>query len=227
MTLGRPTPEQAKQVWLDRNKPSTRKLSDILADLGYDIMSYRTLARWLENEEPGSKALAHATKVKGVKKEVAAALLKVPTDQLAKADQMHENGIKETVHADLGKTAGARAQDVVQAEVDVIDNRIRELMVKSEAELDVIEQKSRKILNIVLTEAAARRANVMVLIPKDTGSFVEAMTEASKQTLTGGMDQTPKAGDPNVIEGTAKDITPKSPLASAIGKFLQDEDMVE
>lgn len=222
---GKPTPEQAKQVWEARGRPSARKLEAILTGMGYSI-SYRTLARWIELGEPGGRALAHATKVTGVKKAVAAALLEIPQETLAKADEMREGGIQTTVAVDLGKTAGARAQDVVQAEADYIDRRITELIQKSEAELDVIEQKSRKILNIVLTEAAARRANVMVLIPKDTGHFVQAMTEASKQTLTGGIDQPPKAGDPNTIDGEMVDITPPSPLESAVNKFFKEEGLV-
>lgn len=222
---GRPTKDQAKQVWLNNRQPSMRKLEAILKGMGYDI-SYRTLTRWLvDGVGPGSRALAHATKVRGVKKEIAAALLEIPADTLTGADEMRENGITPTLHADLGKTAGARAQDAVQAEVDVIDRRIIELLVKSESELDIIEQKSRKILNIVLNEAAARRANVMVLIPKDTAAFVDAMTEASKQTLTGGLDQPPKAGDPKTIDGNAIDVTPPTELASTISKFLQDEGM--
>lgn len=225
---GKPTHEQAKAAWEQAGRCSARKLEEILKGRGFDI-SYRTLARWLELGEPGTKALAHRQKVKGVKKEISAALLQVPPEQRQAADDMREQGIGPAINAEIaqGKTAGARAQDAVQDEVNIIDRRINELLVKSEAELDVIEQKSRKILNIVLTEAAARRANVMVLIPKDTGAFVQAMTEASKQTLTGGIDQTPKADDPNVIDGDAVDITPQEQgIAADIKKFLREEGMV-
>lgn len=224
---GKPTHDQAKAAWEEAGRCSARKLEEILRGRGFDI-SYRTLARWIEFGEPGTKALAHRQKVKGVKHAISAALLQLPPEQRQAADEMREAGIGPAVNAEVaqGKTAGARAQDAVQAEVDIIDKRITELMVKSEAELDVIEQKSRKILNIVLTEAAARRANVMVLIPKDTGAFVDAMTEASKQTLTGGLDQTPKVGDPKVIDGDAIDVTPQTGLAADISKFLQGEGMV-
>lgn len=221
---GKPTKDQAMQVWEARGRPSMRKLEEILTGMGYAI-SYRTLARWLElGSGPGTRALAHHTKVRGVKKAVAAALLDVPTETLAKADEMRENGISETVAVDLGKTAGARAQDVVQASVDMIDKRILELLLLSEAELDIQEQKSRKILNIILTEEAARRANVMVLIPKDTSAFVQAMTEASKATLTGGIEQPPKAGDPRVIDGHVVD---ESSLGSKINRVLKDMELIE
>jgi hypothetical protein len=125
----------------------------------------------------------------------------------------------------ITKTIQERQKLSEQQEVDIVDARIKELFVKSEAELDIIEQRSRKILNIVLAEAAARRVQIMMLIPKDIGTFVNAMTEASKQTLTGGLEQTPKAGDPRVIEGDATDVTPPTPLQEAIRKFKREKEL--
>lgn len=226
---GKPTLEQAMAVFEQeggKGKCSARHLEAVLRGRGFDI-SYRTLARWIEFGEPGTRALANRQKVKGVKKAVAAALLTVPPEQRSAADDMREHGIESAINEEiaLGKTAGARSQDAVQDEVRVIDERIKELVLKSEGELDVIEQKQRKILNIILTEAAQRRAHVMVLIPKDTAAFVDAMTTASKQTLTGGLDQTPKAGDPKTIDAEPVEVEESTPLAAAIGRFLQSEGM--
>lgn len=125
--------------------------------------------------------------------------------------------------------ASGKVVEIVQAavrdEVEIIDTRIKELLVMSEAELDRVEQKSRKILNIVLTEVAARRANVLMLIPKDTGVFIQAMTEASKAMLTGGIDQNPAVGDPRVINGNVVDMIPETPLQQAIRKFKRDKEL--
>lgn len=223
---GKPTPEQAKEVWLQLSSISKREVGcrPVAAELerrGFSI-KWRTIARWkLKDPEwndapPGTAALASNRMVRGVKKEIAAELLNIPEGTRVAADTMSIVGIPAAV---LG------TQGQVQDEVTVIDQRIKQLVLLSEAELDLVEQKSRKILNIVLTEAAARRANVMVLIPRDTGAFVEAMSEASKQTLTGGIEQMPKSGDPRVIDGEITDVTPPTPLQDAIRKFKREKEL--
>jgi hypothetical protein len=222
---GKPPYELVIKLWNEMPAPSARKLEDLLKRRGYKI-SFRTIARWIENgREAGAVALGHTTMVKGVKHEIAKELLNVPEKDLREADARAQNEIKQLPPPELGKDAGRAAQAVVQDEVNIIDARIKELAQMSEASLDLTEQKQRKILNIVLMEAAQRRAHVMVLIPKDTSHLVESFTTAAKQMLTGGLDQPPKAGDKNVIDGDVIDVEPETPLASAIGKFLQDEGM--
>lgn len=226
MSSIKPTYEHAMEVHATLDRPSCRQLEKVLRDQGYDI-SYRTLQRWIENGKPGQVAVGHATKVTGVKREIAKSLLKLSDAEKLSADQMKVDGIAAAVLHEIesGKIAGHTAHDAVQKEINTIDARIRELLQKSGAQLDYDEQKARKIYNIVLLESSARRAHVMALIPRETAAFIEAMTEASKQTLTGGIDQPPRADDPRTIEGQAVDVTPKSELASRIGKFFQDEGM--
>jgi hypothetical protein len=205
--------------------PSYRAWEKALADEGYSI-TYRTLQRWVENSKPGQVALNHATKVVGVKRHIAKALAKVEEPVKLAADQMKVEGVADGVQEEIA--ASKIAGDAVppeQAEVNIIDARIKELMEKSPAELDDLEQRARKIFNIVLTEAATRRAHVMTLIPKETAALVDAMTSASKQTLTGGFGQPPAAGDPRTIDGEIIDVTPPDPLSSAIDKFLVTEGM--
>lgn len=226
MTSIKPTYEHAMEVHADMGRPSCRVLEKALRDQGYDI-SYRTLQRWIENGKPGQVAVNHAVKTRTVKREIVQALAKISDDEKLAADKMKVEGIAPAVQAEIaeGKCAGQTAHDAVQVEVNIIDQRIKDLLLSSAPELDLAEQKARKIFNIVLLEAAARRANVMTMIPKETAALVDAMTTASKQTLTGGIDQVPKAGDPRTIDAEAVDVTPKSPLASKISKFLHDEGM--
>lgn len=221
---GKPTVDQVLEVYNEHNKPSYRELEKILKGRGFDI-SYRSLQRWVENAKAGTLALSHATKIKEVKKEINEAVADIPQKELEEADdRAYQFRPKPRLEDDRSRESRMSAQHAVQAEVEIIDTRIKELMMKSEAELDVTEQKARKIFNTVLMEAAARRAHVLVLIPKETGALVEAMTEASKQTLTGGIDQPPKNGDPKVIDGEFEaEPEEQSGLASQISKFLHTE----
>lgn len=218
----KPSFEYCMETWAKNPTLSCRKVEALLREEGYEV-SYRTLQRWRDNGKPGQVALGHETKRAGVKREIAKALAKISDTEKLSADQMKVDGIVVAVQEEIiaGKVGGAR--DPAQEEVNIIDSRISALMVKSAAELDLDEQKARKIFNIVLLEAATRRANIMTMIPKETAALVDAMTTASKQTLTGGIDQPPKAGDPRVFDGEVVDVTPASPLASAIGKFFQAE----
>jgi len=207
---GKPTPEQARTVWDSMPMPGARTVARELTNRGFSI-SWRTIARWhAENwREPRSpgKPLSQKGQVAGVSKEIRKEIAKIPKETVKQADQLTISG------------------DAIRiAEEEVVDRRRQELLNMSEAELDNLEAKSRKVMNILLAEQAARRAHVMVLIPKDTGSLVGALADAQKVGLTGGLGQVPATGDPRVINGSVL-VEPENPLASAIDRFLADKEM--
>ena len=194
-TQGKPTREQARRVWGSLENPSARKVAAELQKRGFDA-KWRTIARW--------KALNW------------------------REDTPPLPGVKPSIRNEVRKemaniTAETVAQiAIVRTDEEVIAEEIERLLLMSEGELDVLEAKARKIMNIVLARQAARRAHVMVLIPKDTGALVESMTGAAKVMLTGNDGQPPHASDPRVINGSAGHVM-SDPLSSAIDKFLAEE----
>jgi hypothetical protein len=190
----------AHSVWLSLPKPSSRKVEAILRARGFNI-SYRTIARW--NKEGW---------IPEVEKKVERSLGKVTEALVGNATS--KEGIEAAV---VG--AGIPEADLLR-----IAKRIKALAGKSKAELLEMQDKARLVMNIVLMEEAAHKAHVMTLIPKDTGSFVESFTDASKATPppapiapTG-----PSRGgdDAKLIEGRAVEV---SPLSMAIRNLREKQ----
>jgi len=197
---GKPTREQARTVWDSMPNPSSRHVAEELVNRGFDI-SWRTIARWKANawtEQTGR-----------------------PVSEQAKARVME---VKKAATKELSRRPGAPPPTLTLDEYALIAKRRAELMLMSEGELDVAEARARKIMNIILAEQAAQRAHVMVLIPKDTGSLVGALAEAQRVGMAGGAGQVPGANDARVINGALTHI-PDHPLASAIDKFLADQEV--
>lgn len=213
---GKPTREQVRAVWDAHAAPSARVIEALMVGRGFDI-SFRTIARWKakgwgEASAPGTAPLAEKGQVRGVQKALKSEVAKIPPATVAEADKLAKGG---------GLDATLNGGVLTEADYDRINRRVRELALQSEAGLDLIEAKSRKIMNIVMMEEATRRAHVMVLIPKDTGHFIHSMTEASKVMLTGGDGQPPKPGDPSIIDVTPN---PANPTSDAIKKFLRESE---
>jgi len=206
---GKPTREQVRAVWDAHPKPSTRKVRNLLVARGFDI-SFRTIARWVKNEwredaAPGAKPLAEKGEVRAVNKAITAALKAVPKETVKEADMIAEAGGIE------GAVTGGKLQDADYARIEA---RIKALEPESKDRLLEIQERARLVMNIVLTEEATRRAHVMVLIPKDTGSFIKEVNEAA---TSGGpvavKVEAPNAGngdDARVIEGK---VNPPSALS--------------
>lgn len=213
---GKPTLDQARTVWDAMKAPSSRKVANELINRGFDI-SWRTIARWHaqdwrdklpQRHNGGGLPLSERGQVRGVRGAIRQELAKIPRDTVKQADQLT-----------ISDGAFKLAEEVV------VEQRRQELLAMSEAELDTLEAKSRKVMNILLAEQSARRAHVMVLIPKDTGSLVGALADAQKVGLTGGLGQVPATGDPRVINGSAIHEVPENPLAGAIDRFLADHEV--
>lgn len=192
---GKPTMEVAKAVWDQTREPSARVVAEKLTRVGYSI-SYRTVARWVKKgwtAEPGADEINRA--------------LKVEAARLAKGAEPQAEGLASTV-------IGGGMKD---SDLDRIGARIKELAGKTKAELLEMQEKTRLVMNIVLMEEAAHKANVMTLIPKDTSSFIESFTEASKAVPAAPAIEAPgqprNGFDAKLIEGK---VVETSPLSQAI-----------
>ncbi len=200
---GKPTIAQARAVWDAMPKPSARRVAEELINRGFDA-HWRTIARWKATgwrehtrtpmQEKGRIRVARETKTK--RKLIPGAILDA-AKQLAK-----------------GKITPPPTLD----EYALIARRREELMQLSDPELDATEARARKVMNILLAEQAAARAHVMVLIPRETGQFIESLAEAQRVPLA------PGGGDPRVVEGKAIEAT-ANPITSAINRFLVSEEL--
>lgn len=216
---GKPTREQVRVVWDAMAKPSSRKVADIMTRRGFNI-SWRSVARWAKNEwredltGSGARPLAEKGQVRGVKQALKTEIAKIDQATLAEAGAISTNpdGIEAAI-----------ASPPNLDEYALIAKRQAELLLLTEAELDELEAKSRKVMNILLAEQAAKRAHVMVLIPKETGGLVTSLAEAQKVPLGAGR-QAP-GDDARTIDGTLNSVEPLNPLSSAINKFLADEEV--
>lgn len=204
---GKPTKQQARTVWDSLPNPSARNVAAKLEGMGYEI-SWRTIARW------------HASDWREI--------------ELSRSPATREIGA--AVRAELKKleapkpSAGLEAAIAPPApsvdELALIEARRQELMLMSEAQLDQTAAKARSVLNILMMESAARRAHVMVLIPKETAALVDSFTEATKVGLSGKDGQPPRSDDPKTIDGTVNREPPAPPneTADAIRKFKRAQE---
>lgn len=213
---GKPTPQQVKAVWDELKRPSTRKVAKMLEQRGFSI-SYRTIARLarIGKWEGFPCVTGHESNLeKGRPKKVNGAMR-------AEVDRLTD---REHAAFDANGLENALAPPPDIDEWQMLEARRGELLNMSEAELDRAEAKTRKILNILLMEQASRRANLMILVPKETSALVSAMTEASGAQLTGGANQPPEKGDPRVIDAYAETAEggDHNDAARELDRFLAD-----
>jgi hypothetical protein len=218
---GKPSREQARNVWDSMPNASARTVADRLTGMGYDI-SWRTVARWhasaWREAMPSGVPLAEKGGVRGVNKAVREELKKLDAPKPPKPPK--EAPKEQRITAGLEAAVAGPPPHI--EELMLIEQRRAELMSKSEAQLDQIAAKARMVYNILLMEQAARRSHVMVLIPKETAALVESLTEASKIGLSGNDGQPPRLDDPRVIDGSViREAAPPNETADAIRKFRQ------
>lgn len=170
---GKPTIEQVRYVWNSMPNASARNVAELMIHRGF-LISYRTVARmkaadWKE-PPPRSKPPGKRSLLRDVKAETMKELKNVPPATLAEAGQIAAaGGLEEAV-------SGGKLTDDDYAR---IEKRIQALSPETKEKLLAEQEKARIIMNIVMMEEATRRAHVMVLIPKDTGSFVADVNDAA------------------------------------------------
>lgn len=221
---GKPTVEQVKGVWNAHPQPSARKVATLLVNRGYSI-SWRTVLRWKANDWTADSAGnakrtidANQHTPAAVKKEIRTGLALVPAATVKEANE---------IAADGGIEAAITGGKLTEDDYARIEKRTLELATKTSAELLEAQEKARTIMNIVVMEEVTRRAHVVALIPKDTGSFLSDAAEAAKVRPADQMPILPVSGPDagrngsgaRVIEGKA---TPVSPIASAIDTYLAE-----
>ena len=233
---GKPTPAQVKAVYeamhVNGRPASSRKVHVELTKRGFDI-SHASVGRYIKNDfrdltPPGSskpvgEKLAQATTAahKAANKKA----LKAATT-LKRMDGPEVPGTAIVPQSGL-QAAVAPVIDVVQLEEAQLLARIwrmRELMGMSEPQVQEVESKMRRALNIILMEESVYIGDRLAGVPKDTAQMVTAQAEAMATTTVYVPDPTkPQPGrlDPNhpsVIDNDSSD-----PLASSIGDFLRKE----
>lgn len=213
-----PTKEHARSVWENMKAPSSRKLAEALKDEGYKV-SKRNMARWKANDwresAVNSKPLAEKGTVRGVAKALREELKKVPAATVAEADKMADEGGIESA-----MSGGKLTVD----DYERIEKRIAALSAKTREDLLADQEKARIVMNVVLMEEAARRAHVMVLIPKETGSFVKDTNESAGTVAPVAPDMPPprNGDDAKLIEGRVNEQAPLSPFSLAIRRLKEE-----
>jgi hypothetical protein len=215
---GRPSFEQVRTVWDAHPAPSSRVIAELMVGRGFRI-SYRTVARmhelnWQEPEKkPRPRTTERSKSVKRTNVREVGRALKVETEKVSAPTLAEAGAVASAIN-------GGALKDVDYARIESRWNALGEM---TGAQLDESEAKARKKLNIILMEEAARRAHIMVLIPKETSHIVDSMTEAAKLPIVGVelLPATSLNGDGAVvINGKAE---PTNELADAIDKFLKED----
>ena len=217
---GKPTVEQVKGVWNAHPQPSARKVATLLVNRGYSI-SWRTVLRWKANDWTADSA-GNAKRTIDANQHTPAAGKKESRTRLALVPAATVK-VARSRSGLVTITGGKLTED----DYARIEKRTLELATKTSAELLEAQEKARTIMNIVVMEEVTRRAHVVALIPKDTGSFLSDAAEAAKVRPVDQMPILPVSGPDagrngagaRVIEGKA---TPVSPIASAIDTYLAE-----
>ncbi len=225
---GRPTPAQVKAVYesmyANGKPPTVRPLHLELTKRGFSI-GVATVGRYIKDDfcdliKPGkSKPVAKKIAVteraitQAVKK--ATTLKKMPGTEDGSADK-EPSGIERAV-----------APPVEEIKLLARLARMKELMLKSGAEVAEIEDKTRRVFNIILMEEGIEIADSLIANPKDSSMMVVAQAEGSAKTtvIVADPTKTPTRydpNDPNVIDHQA---TPPNALSASITTFLRKHGM--
>jgi hypothetical protein len=207
-----PTREQVKNVWEGTPNPTVRSIAEIMQAAGFKI-SFRTVARWKEQgwrediQKDGSVPLREKAKRKppALRLVMQNEIAKIPAETVAEADKIAATGEIQLTDLDLNR----------------IDKRIKALAPKKAEDLMELQDRTRTIMNIVLMEEAMRKANVLVLMPKDVGSFVNDVALASKaNAFTMPIEAPPQAQMVEVQHSKAL-----SPMSEAIRRVREKADL--
>ncbi len=217
---GFPTREQVRTVWDAHPKPSARVIAELLVNRGFSI-GWRTVARWKESNwtepPPKSVPLSEKGKARGIKKAIKAEVAKIPKETLAEVDKMVAAGGIE------GAVTGGHLTD---DDYTRIAKRIAALAPDSKEKLLEIQERSRLVMNIVMMEEATRRAHILVLIPKDAGSFMADSNEAANSvagpavTIENPGEFSPNGDNAKLIEGK---VNPPSPLSMKLRQLREEK----
>lgn len=220
---GMPTMAQVRTVWDAHPKPSSRVIAAAMKGKGWDI-SYKTVSRWkkanwIEPQRDEPLVAGEKQNHREVNKALKAEIEKSKRPELV---------VDNTKSAEGGIEAALTGTTMTDADLARIEAAKKELQPKSVSELREELEKERLIYNIILLREAGRKANIQVLIPKDTSTFVAAFTDDAKAAGPGlapiqppGVPLPIGGGTTPAIDG---EFTVVSPSRAAIQRFLVKED---
>lgn len=188
---GKPTPEQARTVYDSLQHQTVDTLHTALTGRGYSI-GRATCARWIKAEFKVKTSIGPDLNMnKGAVKGIPPA-------------------VREAIEAEA-----VIGGPMTNQEIGDIQSDLDELNKLDMPQLKALAEKERLTLNIMMMRNAQRAASKLVLIPKETASFIVAMTDAAESVPTVPLGQLP-GDDAKIIEASAN---PKNPVASAIEMF--------
>lgn len=218
----KPTKDEARAVWDGMTKPSTKKVADVLIAQGFDT-SKSTIARWVNagwsEDKPHSVTLAEKGKVRGVAKEIREETAKVPEETMVEAgDIKAQGGLEQAM-------TGGNMKEDDYARISKLIDQLASLDTREK--LLEEQEKARIIMNTVMMKEAARRAHIMVLIPKETSSLVKETNDAAGGVATVApieVAQQFRNGDnAKLIEGKVNEPAPLTPFQLALKKLREEE----
>lgn len=201
----KPTVEQVRFVWSTMTKPSCRKVVDELERRGAKI-SFKTVARYVATEFAPRRAVGPKTRLAGTSLS--------PEEKTMVAAQS-DSKAAETI---IG------GPEITPKEAAAIDEDIVELKKLDLPQLKEMQEKDRLIFNIMLMRHGARRAGMLVLIPKESSALMASTTEAadSLSMIPMGQPMQTPALNGHGGNGAMLDVTPNAPInpvSAAIAHF--------
>lgn len=205
----KPTYEQAREVFLSMDRPATRPFAAAMKAKGYTV-SKSTLARWL------AKGFEDVT-VDNVVRMVAKQAAKIEPKVAREAAKI-EPKVALPKAAPEGLVAALLTPSDPVA-LNRIELRIEALMLESKDKLTEIQERARQIMNIVLMEEVALKAEALALMGKDTAPLAMAVAAISQIRDRPEQSVVPEM---RLIEGKAN---PPNPLTEAVNAFLVEHEM--
>lgn len=191
---GKPTAEQARTVYDSLTHQTVDTLHTALTARGFSI-GRATCARWIKS--------GFTTKVKPGRD------LKMNTGDV--------KGVSPVVRA--AAEAAIIGGELTPQEISAIQSDMDELAQLDMPKLKALQERERIEYNIMMLRQAKRKADKLVLIPKESAAFIVAMTGAAESVPTVPTGQLPGDGA-KLIEASAN---PPNEVADAIGAFLRSQ----
>lgn len=191
---GKPTAEQARRVYDSLTHPTCDKLRTELTNRGFKI-ARATCARWIKS----------------------GFTIKSNPGPALNIDKGEVKGVPASVRAVIAAEAAIIGSEMTPQELCDIDKDLTELRQLDMPQLKAMLEQERLMYNIMMLRQAQRKADKLVLIPKDSAAFIVAMTDAAESVPTVPSGLLPGDGA-KLIEAH---VNPPNPVADAIALFKQ------
>lgn len=211
-TKTKPTVEQVRFVWNEMARPSGRKVAAELQKRGAKI-SFKTVMRYKRNDwaPVGSIGTNDRAPLQKKLEKQSTVVNNAIRAEIEKMDPLHKAVAKNGIDGALGGP-------MTNAELTAMQIEINDLAQKSDPELVALLRRDQLIFSIMVLRFGARRADLMVLVPKDSASLMASSAEVKDSYSTVAPAQL------NASDGSMIDVTPNAnEVSSAIDDFLRKE----